>query len=168
MLFIFECPGSTHCRTQRRHRIVSFFSGLSFSNRPFCDLQLSGQDPRCSLVEPNVEVTGPQACTHLLGLNALTAFQLPPHLSSGRKGSSPKPPGLSDSPARKGRCADPGLENVVRRVEEKRRACHAARARRVFEEARRVTASGQAEVLGTRGTPALPAHCGPSGIPERS
>lgn len=163
MLFIFECPGSAHRRTQRRHWIVSFCSGLSFSNRPFRDLQLSGQDPRCSLVEPNVEVTGPQACTHLLGLNALPAFQPPPHLSSGRKGSSPKPPGLSDSPARKGRCADPGLENVVRRVEEKRRACHA-----VFEEARRVTASGQAEVLGTRGTPALPAHCGPSGIPERS
>ena len=168
MLFIFECPGSAHRRTQRRHRIVSFCSGLNFSNRPFRDLQLRGQDPRCSLVEPNAEVTGPQACTHLLGLNTLPAFQPPPHLSSGRKVSSPRPPGLSESPARKGRCADPGLDNVVRGLEEKRRACHAARARRVFEEARRAAASGQAEVLGTRGTPALPAHCGPSGIPERN
>lgn len=42
-----------------------------------------------------------------------------PVLSSRQKFSSPRAPGLSNSPTRRGRCADSGLEKMVRGVKEK-------------------------------------------------
>lgn len=42
-----------------------------------------------------------------------------PILSSTQKFCSPRAPGLSDSPTRRGRCADSGLEKMVRGVKEK-------------------------------------------------
>lgn len=47
-----------------------FLLRLKLLQQAFPSLAAAGEDPRCSLVEPDVEVWGSQARTHLPGLSA--------------------------------------------------------------------------------------------------
>lgn len=72
-MFIFERPVSVQLLRKKRRSIVSLCPGLNFSTRPFHALQLQGQDPRRSLVEPSAEFRGLEAGTHLPALHAPSA-----------------------------------------------------------------------------------------------
>lgn len=73
---------------------------------------------------PRTKVTTPKPRPNCLASVFCPGTSPQPLLSSRQKFSSPRPPGLSDSTTGRGRCADSGLEKMVRGVKEKRRTCH--------------------------------------------
>ena len=84
---------------------------------------------------PSMKVTTPKPRPTCLASVFCPPASPQPLLSSRQKFSPPRPPGLSYSPTGRGRCADSGLEKMVRGVKEKRRTCHTTLARQVFKEA---------------------------------
>lgn len=114
---------------------------------------------------PSMKVTTPKPRPTCLASVFCPPASPQPLLSSRQKFSPPRPPGLSYSPTGRGRCADSGLEKMVRGVKEKRRTCHTTLAQQVFKEAS--LEAPRLDRRGVAGPPALLAHCGPSGIPKR-
>lgn len=143
--------------------MVSFCSDLNFYNRPF-HARSCGEDPRCSLVEPNAEILGSQARTHLSGLSALPPSS--PHLllSGGQKVSALRPPGLNDGRVPRRVRAHGDLESAVVGWRPRGSVPRSSRGACFQRGQESHTASGSAEVLGTRRTPALEAYRGPLGF----